>query len=308
MTLHQTSGRSGLGFALALTTMSLWSGLPFALDGLLGRMDAASITWWRFVAAALALLGVLAWRGALPPLRSLGRGQLVLLGTATFFLGANYLAYLLALGETAPADAQVLIQLAPLLLALGGIVVFRERFTPVQWTGFATLVAGLLLFSASQLRALVAGADRYVIGSALMVVASVTWAIYGLAQKQLLHHLSSQGIMVCIYAGCALLFTPIASPAGVLELDGVGVALLVFCALNTIVGYGAFSEALAHWEASRVSAVLSLTPMATIALGAAGSALWPDLLRMQPLSATSWLGAVLVVGGSLATSLGAADR
>lgn len=308
MPLHQTSGRSKLGFALAFTTMSLWSVLPFALDGLLERMDAATITWWRFLVAAAVLLPVLYSRRALPALGVLGRGQLLLLAVATAFLGANYLLYLVALDQTAPADAQVMIQLAPLLLALGGITVFGERFTRLQWLGFSVLVGGLGLFSASQIRSLVEGADRYLLGVALMVAASLTWAIYGLAQKQMLSHLGSQAIMVCIYAGCTLLFLPISAPAAVAELDAVGLGLLAFCALNTIVGYGAFSEALAHWQASRVSAVLALTPMATLALASLGAWLWPDSAGARPLPATSWLGATLVVAGSLATALGGDDR
>ena len=60
-----------------------------------------------------------------------------LLIVATLGLAANYIGFLLGLDHTSPANAQVLIQLGPLLLALGGLVVFRERFAPAQWLGFA---------------------------------------------------------------------------------------------------------------------------------------------------------------------------
>ncbi len=108
-----------------------------------------------------------------------------------------------------------------------------------------------------------------------MVGAATMWSIYGLAQKQLLRSMPSEHIMVCIYVGCARGFTPLASPAAIADVDGVVLAVLAFCALNTAVAYGAFAEALEHWEASRVSAVLALTPLATLAAATATSHLWP---------------------------------
>ena len=131
-----------------------------------------------------------------------------MLALATLGLAANYIGFLLGLDHTSPANAQVLIQLGPLLLALGGLLVFRERFAPAQWLGFGAIVVGLGAFFASQLVALGREIDRYLVGVAWIGFAAVTWAIYGLAQKQLLQVLSSQAVMLCIYAGCALCFAP----------------------------------------------------------------------------------------------------
>ena len=87
-------------------------------------------------------------------------------------------------------------------------MVFRERFAPAQWLGFVAIVVGLVLFFASQLAAIGREIDLYLVGVAWIAFAALTWAIYGLAQKQLLHVLSSQGVMLCIYVGCALCFAP----------------------------------------------------------------------------------------------------
>ncbi len=51
--MHQSSGRVGLGFSLALLTAVLWGLLPIALKWLLSSMSAATITWIRFVVAAV---------------------------------------------------------------------------------------------------------------------------------------------------------------------------------------------------------------------------------------------------------------
>jgi drug/metabolite transporter (DMT)-like permease len=125
-----------------------------------------------------------------------------------------------------------------------------------------------------------------------------------MAQKQLLQWLSSQTAMWCIYAGCTLCLLLTARPTAILELDGMELGVLLFCALNTLVAYGAFAAALAHWEASRVSAILALTPLATLAFAWLMTALWPRLITPEAISATSLLGAAAVVAGSLLTSLG----
>ena len=106
-----------------------------------------------------------------------------------------------------------------------------------------------------------------------------------------------------VYSGSAILLFPAASPQTVLDLGTLRFWLLVFAAFNTLVAYGAFSEALAHWEASRVNAVLSLTPIATLMMIHIGSTLWPDIVASEPLNLFSGLGAVLVVTGSMTIAL-----
>jgi len=301
---HRASGRVGLGFVLATTTMALWGVLPLALEIALHRVDAATLVWFRFLVAA-GLLGLwLAGRRALPPLHRLARGDRWLLGVATAGLAGNYIAYLTGLDRTTPANAQVLIQLGPLLLGLGGILVFGERYTRAQWTGFAAILVGLSAFFASQLAALGSDTGLYRSGVSLIGVAAATWAVYGLAQKQLLRVLSSQGIMLCIYVVCALVFWPFSTPSTLRGVSSFEAVVIGFCALNTLIAYGAFAAALAHWEASRVSAVLALTPLATLAYSAAIGHWWPGYAAPESLSLESWAGAGLVVAGSLLTALG----
>jgi len=306
MELHQPSGRRGLGFALAATTMLLWGVLPLALRAALGSLDPVTLTGFRFALSAAVLGAVLGARGSLPPLGALSRSGLALLAVATAGLAANYIGFLLGLDHTSPADAQVLIQLGPLLLALGGIAVFRERFSRPQWFGAALLAIGLGVFFRAQLGAVADPLDRYTAGVAWIGFAAATWAVYGLAQKQLLRELPSQAAMLCIYAGCALVFASGSSPAAFASLSPAAWAVLLFCAANTLVAYGAFAAALEHWEASRVSAVLALTPLATLAFSTAATALFPDHFSSEQLSLASWIGAGLVVVGSLLTALGRA--
>jgi drug/metabolite transporter (DMT)-like permease len=304
MTRHQASGRFGVGLALASSTMVLWGALPLILQGVLAVLDPITITWFRFSFATLALLPWLAHRGQLPRLRALGPRERALLALATLFLAGNYISYLTGLDRTNAPSAQVLIQAAPLLLALGGIFVFREHFARLQWIGLGVLVLGMGGFFASQLRALAGDLDHYLSGAGLLGVAAVTWAGYGLAQKQLLLWLPSQAIMLCLYAGSALLFALGARPASLGQLDAGGWLLLVFASANTLLAYGTFAAALEHWEASRVSAVIALTPLATLGFTAIAATIWPEQVDARSVSASALAGAAAVVCGSLLVSLG----
>src|SRR5690606_22376986 len=107
-----------------------------------------------------------------------------------------------------------------------------------------------------------------------------------------------------VYAGSTVLFAPTAKLQPILELDLLGWGLLIFASLNTVVSYGAFSEALAHLEASRVSAILALTPLASLTCVAIGATLWPQTVPPENLSLISYLGALFVVVGSALAALG----
>lgn len=305
--LHRTSGRWRTGLLLSLVTAACWATLPIALKLVLEALDPLTLTWFRFLVAALCTGAWLAARGRLRGYAALGaRGWTLLLLAGVMLLG-NYVFYLLGVQYTTPGNAQLLIQLAPLLMALGGIFVFGEAFRAPQWAGLALLVGGLALFFRDQLaQAATAAASTgggYVLGSLLVVIAAVVWAVYALAQKQLLVKLGSMQVLAVIYAIAALALWPFAQPATLLALDAAHAWLLLYCALNTIGAYGAFAEALAHWEASRVSAVLAITPLLCIAAVTAVHALWPQWLDAERIGALGWAGAGLAVAGSAAVSL-----
>jgi len=304
MNLHQTTGRVRLGATLAATTMLVWGILPLALKVVLRALDSVTIIWFRMGVAALVIGSVLAARRRLPALRSLARHGLALLAVAVLGIAANFWTFMIGLDLTSPGNAQVLLQLGPVLLALGSLVIFKERYRPLQWIGLAVLVVGLGVFFSNQLRLLVSEIDRYLLGSAMLVLASVTWAAYGLAQKQLLRTLSAEGVMLCIYAGCFVFFSFGAAPARIAQMPALELGLLLFCSANTLIGYGAFSNALHHWEASRVTAVLSLTPLATLGFTVLGATLVPEMIQTEPVSAWTIAGAATVVGGSLLVALG----
>ncbi len=301
---HRAAGNRRLGLLLALATTVLWGFLSIALKLLLEGMDAFTVTWYRLTAAALVLGLYQARRGRLPAVGRLGRGSWLLLAIAVLGLVANYVLFLVSLEYVPPATSQLVIQLAPILLMLGGLLIFRETFSRMQWIGLLVLVAGLLLFFNQRLPALLGLSGAEAVGVGLVVVAAVVWAAYALAQKQLLLQLSSVNILLLIYVGAAVALLPLARPAAIATLSPFHLALLVFCTFNTLAAYGCFAEALVHWEATRVSAVIALTPLVTIAAVLGYAELFPGSGMAAGLDAWGVVGGLVVVAGSVMTSLG----
>jgi len=307
MSLHQSSGRWRLGLVLSLLTVLLWGILPIALAVTLQALDVYTVIWFRFLVSFSLLAVYLGIRGKLPNLEQLRSTSGKLLAIATIFLASNYFLFMQGLALTSPANAEVLIQLSTLLLGLGGLVIFKERYRLYQWIGISVLSCGYLLFFREQLTNLITAPNTYILGSILIVLAAITWAVYALAQKQLLQSLPSASIMLIIYGGCALLFTPLAKVKSIFTLDALHLGMLIFCALNTLIAYGAFAESLEHWEASRVSAVLALAPIITLISIAIISVRLPSLIPPEQFSLIGIMGASLVVIGSVAIALGKTD-
>lgn len=299
----QPTGRWKLGLFLASLTALMWGVLPVALKALLEGMDPYTITWYRFLVAAVVLGGFLLQKRRFPTLSRLswkGRGLLLI---SILGLIGNYLLYLVGLNWVTPATSQMVIQLAPMFLLLGGLLFFHESFQIGQWIGFFVLLGGLVLFFNNRFSDLVSGGGAYYAGVLITVVAAVTWAAYALIQKQLLQVYDSEQILVLIYTASVFLIFPLTDVRQVFSLDIFQLALLLFCCLNTLVAYGAFAEALAHWEASRVSAVLAVTPLVTLLIVWLISRWFPEYAIPEDLNKLSIVGAALVVTGSMAAAL-----
>lgn len=289
--------------------MVLWATLPVALEITLEVLDPWTLTWYRFLAAFLIQGTFLAWTGQLRQFRDLGRRDWLVLTVAALCLGSNYILFLLGLHYTSPANAQIIIQLAPMLMALGALWVFGEHYRASQWLGFGVIITGMALFFGDQLQLTFAPKDTFYLGTALVVLSAITWAVYALAQKHLLHHgVKPPLVLFFIYSVSLVLFLPFASPSTLSGISGLHLWTFVFCLLNTLGAYGCFSEALKHWEASRVSAVLALVPLSTLLSVSVAAKAWPELLTPERLSAAGWIGALMVVTGSLLTSLTGRQR
>jgi drug/metabolite transporter (DMT)-like permease len=302
--MHISSGRWLYGLFLALLTAVLWGVLPIKLKEVLQVMDPVTVTWYRLLVAGSILLAYLAASKRLPAFRPLGQKGVWLLLLAIAGLTGNYVLYLVGLNLLSPGTTQLVIQVAPILLLISSIFIFRECFSLGQGLGLLVLLIGFVLFFNQRLAELLTSLTAYTTGVLIVLLAAFVWAFYGLAQKQLLTVWNSLQVMMVIYLACALLLTPWAHPLQALELSPLQGWLLFACCLNTLVAYGAFAEALAHWEASRVSAALAITPLVTFGSVALAASWWPEHVQPEHINGLAYGGAVLVVLGSALTAMG----
>jgi drug/metabolite transporter (DMT)-like permease len=188
---------------------------------------------------------------------------------------------------------------------LAGVVILKESFLPGQWMGFAALLGGLLLFFNRRLPELLDLSAGTGLGVVFLVAAAMLWSAYGVAQKYLTRTFRPQQILLVIYFGAIILLFPLAAPAKIRGLNTLQLSMLVFSCANTLIAYGAFAEALDHWEVSRVGAVLALAPLFTLASTRIVNRLVPGLLEAERLGPLSLVGALLVVLGSAIAALAA---
>lgn len=307
-TTHALSGRWQLGLLLTLTTCFWWSILPITLSGVMHKLDPYTVTFYRFFFAVIILLPILfARRSAIDEIRQLRKPRIIkTIIVAGILLSFNYGFYVFALERMSPTGAQLLIQLAPMLFLLSGVFLFGEYFSKAQWLGFFTFIIGLLLFFHMRLNDVFVGAaesDNYGIGMLFMVCAAICWAGYAIAQKKVSSSMGSMQLMLLINLIGTILFLPLAQPLLVIDLTAFEWLLLCLCGLNTVIAYGSFSEALNHWEASRISATFTLVPLLTMGFVYLLS-FYPIVeVATEPMDFWVIVGAILVVIGAALASL-----
>ena len=302
--MHISSGRWVYGLFLALLTAVLWGIIPIKLKQVLLVMDPVTVTWFRLLVSGGLLLAFLGATRRLPSVRALGRNGRFLLLLCVGGLIGNYVLYLIGLNMLSPGTAQLMIQMGPVLLLISSVVVFKERFSLGQGIGLVILLLGFGLFFNQRLDELLTSLGTYTKGILIILLAAAVWTFYALGQKQLLTVWSSPQVMMVIYLICALILTPWAHPLEALQLSPLQGWLLLACCLNTLVAYGAFAEALAHWEASRVSATLAITPLVTFGCVALAAMIGPGYVQPEQINGLAYIGAVIVVLGSVLIALG----
>ena len=279
--------QAGIGILLALTTAICWGALPIAMKQVLEVMEPPTIVFYRFLMASIGLGAILAVKKRLPPLRVFRKPRwLILLAVATAGLFGNFILFSSSLQYLSPTASQVIGQLSPVgMMAL-------------------MLLSGLVMFFNTSLVEIFTKLTDYTWGVIFGVGAATVWVSYGVAQKVLLRRLASPQILFLLYTLCTIALFPLADPGVIAQLSHWQLACLIFCGLNTLVGYGALAEAMARWQAAQVSAIITLTPLFTLFFSDLLSLAWPDFFARPMLNLLGYLGAFVVVAGAMYSAIG----
>ncbi|WJV54502.1 DMT family transporter [Pectobacteriaceae bacterium CE90] len=296
---------AGIGFCLALTTAICWGALPIAMKQVLVVMEPYTIVWYRFVIALVGLGIVLYSKGMLPRRRVFRhRRWWILLLIASCGLLGNFVLFSSSLQYLSPTASQVIGQLSPVGMMFASVLILKEKMRFTQTIGAAILLCGLVMFFNTSLTEIFTRLTDYTLGVLLGVGAAAAWVSYGVAQKVLLQRLTSPQILLLLYALCVLFITPLAKPEVIFQLSRWQLICLLFCGANTLIGYGALAEAMARWQAARVSAIITLTPLFTLLFSELLSSVWPTTFDVPVLNLLGYIGAFVVVSGAMFSAIG----
>jgi drug/metabolite transporter (DMT)-like permease len=190
--------------AALLLAILIWASNSIMVKVVLREIDPLTLTWLRFLLAALVYVPYAAatWRRA-PRYTPRERALLVVAGVA--LVPAFSLTLYWALTYTTVANTALVRMTEPAWVLLLAALLLGERPTRRQMTGLALALAGtaaLLLFG----RQPSGGCEHHALGIALMVANSLAWVVYILCFKDLLRrHRVTQVTVHAALAGTAAL-------------------------------------------------------------------------------------------------------
>ncbi|MGB4654803.1 MAG: DMT family transporter [Bacteroidales bacterium] len=284
------------GILSVCVTALLWGFLAIVVEVALRFIDAQTMVWFRFAFAATVLLLYFVFRKP-NDLKSILKKFPPALLLAGICLGFNYYGYAKGLDYTSPSTTQVFIQMGPIMLAIVGVVFYREKFNTKQLVGIIIAFCGLVLFYFNQLKVMVD--ESFNLGFLLIVFAAVSWVVYAINQKKLVKQYNTQLLNLFIYLIPALFYTPIANFSVFGNLNINQWLIMIFLGANTLLAYGFLAVALKHIEAYKVSIIITLNPIITVVVMSILYRMQVSWIQGEQLEPLSALGAILLLGGAV---------
>ena len=285
------------GIVFTLITVIMWGVLAIALKVASKAIDSPTIVWFRF---SLAFSGMAIWAIFNDPkaLKILYKPSLILV-ISTLMLAWNYIGFMWGVQYTTPGNAQVAVQTGQVVLAIFGVVFFKEKLSLVQGLGFLLALIGFWIFYQQHLTALPANKSEYTKGMLLTVSAALTWAVYAAMQKKLVKQHPVTTLNLFIFGLPILLYFPFANFASLAHLSWAYWLLLIFLGLNTLISYVCLSLALKYMEAGKVSVLLIMNPIITFVIMGVLTWLQVSWIAPEHFSVLSILGALLALSGAI---------
>ncbi len=286
-----------LGILFATITAFFWGFLAIALKVAVNFISPFNIVWFRFLIAFL-FLALFFFFSNPDKLKIMARPPIILI-IAAVCLGLNYIGFMQGIHYTTPGNTQIIIQLGPILLAVVGVVIYKESLSIRQLAGFVLAGLGFLIFYNDQISNLLTDKEAFNIGILYTVFGALCWVIYAGFQKKLVQHWDTQQLNLVIYGLPVILFLPTVSFG---QFSGLALwqwALLVFLGLNTLIAYGSLAAAFKYVEANKVSIIITLNPIITFILMAIMAELEVKWINPEVLSLYGIGGALLVMTGAV---------
>jgi len=281
------------GLTYAATTALLWGFLPILMKIALQEFSAGSIVWFRFTFAFGVLFLILKFQKQQPGSIIMSPPGFGIL--AGILLAANYFYFLKGVDSSSPSNAGILIQIAPVMLVILGVVLFKERFHWRQGVGLAIAVVGFVFFYRDQSRQW--GSEAYTETSVYMVAAAVLWAVYMACQKKLSVTFKAQNLNLLVYGIAALVLIPTAVWSDFNNPHFGSWVLMIFLGVNTLLAYGCLAEAVNYIPLWLISVVVTLNPFITLIAMQVLSVVSPGWVEPEVIGLWGYIGASIAIFG-----------
>ncbi len=271
-----------------------WAGNLIAGSVLRDYVGPGFIVASRAVAGSMIFILVIRFGGRRDILSGVKSWPLLALMSLTGVLGFQILLYL-GLRYTTPINAGLMNALTPLATALLSAIFLREQLQRSQWLAAAITVVGVgWILSGGHLSVLLA-LDLN-IGDILILLAVLSWSIYGMAGRRVMLTMSA---LETTAIGLFLSVIPALSLATVEgfsfikpQINALVIAVLAFvCIGPTVLSLFWWNRGVQLIGPSQASLYLNVIPVYAIVLAV--------LLLDATLNSSDIIGASLVLGGSL---------
>ncbi len=265
-------GRNGLNrvdIGLALTVL-VWGVNYTVIKAALGELQPLAFNAIRFTLATLTLAVLVRSRGPAP---SIPRPDLIRLALLGVLGNAIYqMIFIFGIAHTTAANASLIMASCPIMVAVLGTALGRDRLPAAGWAGVGLAVGGLALLLASGRGSGLASGK--LTGDLLILAAGVTWSVYTVL---------ASGVMTRVPALAATLVTFL---AGAPVLVAVAVPSLLSQDWGAVGARGWFGAAFSGVFAIGISYVLWNAGLA--ALGGARTAVYQNFTPVVA-AAFAWL-------------------
>ena len=286
--MNNVADRPLAGIVLRLLSGILFTGMMVCVKAVSTQVPLGQTVFFRSAFALLPIVIFMTWRREFPRALATRKplGHLVRSGLGAAAMFASFAA----VARLPVAEATLLVQLSPVAMAVGGVLLLGERFTLHRAAAFALVLAGvaaLVVPDLGESRGQVLGYGLGVLAALLTAGALVT--VRRISRTETAASIAFYFVLVTALAGLATL------PLGWVAVSGPTLALLVLAGLFGGAAHICMTLALRYAEVSR------LAPFEYVAL------IWPvlaDLLIFGlPLSGGFLVALPLVLGGAALAAL-----
>jgi drug/metabolite transporter (DMT)-like permease len=255
----------------------------------LSQVGPSATAFWRVLLALPVFLGwMLLERRKVRVRRPVSAIEYGLMAAAGLFFAADLTVWHWSIKLTSVTNATLLANFAPIFVALGGWLLYRQRVSLRFVIGMLTALAGTVFLVGTS----VSLSSQHLLGDALGLVAAVFYAGYMLTIKRLRADFSTpttlgySGGFACI----ALLAISLAMQEVLIPATAAGwLDLFGLAWFSHVGGWGLITYALAHLPAAFSSVGLLIQPVVATLLA--------FLLLGEPLGMAQVAGGALVLAG-----------